>query len=60
MTQQLESAKMQAKSKKAALEQEDDLKKVYDGVYDKVVTQPANQLVPKLSQVAVQAGDFLE
>ncbi|MBZ6387795.1 MULTISPECIES: DUF3053 domain-containing protein [Pantoea] len=66
VTQQLESAKMQADSSKAALKQEEDLKKVYDTVYDKVVTQPASQLVPllpklqALSQGAAQAGDFLQ
>lgn len=65
-TQQLESAKMQADSSKAALKQEDDLKTVYNNIYDKVVTQPAGQLVPllpqlqALSQGAAQAGDFLQ
>ncbi|MDL4913313.1 MAG: DUF3053 domain-containing protein [Enterobacterales bacterium endosymbiont of Blomia tropicalis] len=66
VTQQIESAKMQADSSKAALKQPDDLKKVYDSVYDKVVTQPANLLIPllpklqALSQGAVQTGDFLQ
>ena len=66
VTQQIESAKMQADSSKAALKQPDDLKKVYDTAYNKVVTVPANQLIPllpklqALSQGAVQAGDFLQ
>ena len=60
VTQQIESAKMQADSSKAALKQSDDLKKVYDTAYNKVVTVPANQLIPllpqlqALSQAAVQ------
>ncbi|WP_442799248.1 DUF3053 domain-containing protein [Pantoea vagans] len=66
VTQQIESAKMQADSSKAALKQPDDLKKVYDTAYNKVVTVPASQLIPllpklqALSQGAVQAGDFLQ
>ena len=66
VTQQIESAKMQADSSKAALKQEDELKKVYDTAYNKVVTVPANQLIPllpqlqALSQAAVQTGDFLQ
>ncbi|MDU4129235.1 MULTISPECIES: DUF3053 domain-containing protein [Pantoea] len=66
VTQQIESAKMQADSSKAALKQSDDLKKVYDTAYNKVVTVPANQLIPllpqlqALSQAAVQTGDFLQ
>jgi hypothetical protein len=66
VTQQIESAKMQADSSKASLKQSDDLKKVYDSAYDKVVTQPANVLIPllpklqALSQGAVQTGDFLQ
>ncbi|MDQ1212848.1 DUF3053 domain-containing protein [Pantoea anthophila] len=66
VTQQIESAKMQADSSKATLKQQDDLKKVYDSAYNKVVTVPANQLIPllpqlqALSQGAVQAGDFLQ
>ena len=66
VTQQIESAKMQADSSKAALKQSDDLKKVYDTAYNKVVTVPANQLIPllpqlqALSQAAVQTGDYLQ
>ncbi|MCU7367346.1 DUF3053 domain-containing protein [Pantoea stewartii] len=65
-TQQLESAKMQADKSKAGLKQSDDLKKVFDTAYDKVVTQPADQLIPllpklqALSQDAVKTGEFLQ
>ncbi|QIE97879.1 DUF3053 domain-containing protein [Pantoea stewartii] len=65
-TQQLESAKMQADKSKAGLNQSDDLKKVFDTAYDKVVTQPAAQLIPllpklqALSQDAVKTGEFLQ
>ncbi|WP_324029381.1 DUF3053 family protein [Pantoea sp. JZ2] len=65
-TQQLESAKMQADKSKAGLKQSDDLKKVFDTAYDKVVTQPAAQLIPllpklqTLSQDAVKTGEFLQ
>ncbi|MEN4770235.1 DUF3053 domain-containing protein [Duffyella gerundensis] len=66
LTQQIQSAKMQADSSKAALKQPDDLKTVYNNVYNNVVTQPANALIPllpslqDLSQQAVQTGDFLQ
>ncbi|MEB5838402.1 DUF3053 domain-containing protein [Pantoea dispersa] len=66
LTQQIQSAKMQADSSKATQKQPDDLKKVYDSVYAKVVTQPASTLIPllpqlqALSQSAVQAGDYLQ
>ncbi|WP_394515252.1 DUF3053 domain-containing protein [Pantoea sp. SGAir0215] len=65
-TQQLESAKMQADKSKAGLKQSDDLKKVFDTAYEKVVTQPAAQLIPllpklqALSQDAVKTGEFLQ
>lgn len=65
-TQQLETAKMQADKSKSALKQNDDLKKVFDTAYDKVVTQPAGQLIPllpklqALSQDAVKTGEFLQ
>lgn len=64
--QQIQSAKTQADSSKAALKQPDDLKQVYDTVYNKVVTQPANSLTPllpalqSLSQDVLQAGDYLQ
>ncbi|MEW5290441.1 DUF3053 domain-containing protein [Erwinia papayae] len=66
LTQQIQAAKTQADSSKAALKQPEDLKTVYDNVYTKVVTQPANSLQPllpalqTLSQAAVQTGDFLQ
>lgn len=66
LTQQIQTAKSQADNSKAALKQPDDLKAVYDNVYNKVVTQPAESLLPllpalqTLSQNAVQTGDFLQ
>lgn len=66
LTQQIQSAKMQADSSKATLKQPDDLKKSYDAAYAKVVTQPAGTLIPllpklqALSQSAVQTGDYLQ
>ncbi|MDW8844974.1 DUF3053 domain-containing protein [Erwinia sp. MMLR14_017] len=66
LIQQIQAAKTQADSSKAALKQPEDLKTVYDNVYNKVVTQPANSLQPllpalqTLSQDAVQTGDFLQ
>jgi len=66
LTQQIQSAKMQADSSKATLKQPDDLKKVYDAAFTKVVTQPASTLIPllpqlqALSQAAVQTGDYLQ
>jgi len=66
LIQQIQTAKTQADSSKAALKQPEDLKTVYDNVYNKVVTQPANTLQPllpvlqTLSQDAVQTGDFLQ
>ncbi|MBP2195886.1 DUF3053 domain-containing protein [Pantoea cypripedii] len=66
LTQQIQAAKMQADSSHATLKQPDDLKKVYDSVFTKVVTQPASTLMPllpqlqALSQAAVQTGDYLQ
>jgi hypothetical protein len=66
LAQQIQNAKNQADSSKAALKQPDDLKAVYDRIYAKVVTQPAASLMPlmpalqSLSQDVVQAGDFLQ
>lgn len=66
LAQQIQTAKTQADSSKAGLKQPDELKAVYDNLYNKVVTQPASTLLPllpalqKLSQDAVQAGDFLQ
>ncbi len=66
LSQQIQSAKMQADSSKATLKQPDDLKKTYDAAFVKVVTQPAEALIPllpklqALSQAAVQTGDYLQ
>ncbi|VTR58467.1 Protein of uncharacterised function (DUF3053) [Serratia fonticola] len=49
-----------------ALKQPDDLKAVYNQVYDKIVTAPANALMPAIPTTAgfvqdlVQVGDFLQ
>ncbi|RRZ91569.1 DUF3053 domain-containing protein [Erwinia sp. 198] len=66
LAQQIQAAKTQADSSKAGLKQPAELKTVYDNLYSKVVTQPADTLLPllpalqKLSQDAVQTGDFLQ
>ncbi|CAH0245225.1 hypothetical protein WB66_20475 [bacteria symbiont BFo1 of Frankliniella occidentalis] len=66
LAQQIQAAKTQADSSKGALKQPEELKTVYDNVYNKVVTQPAASLAPllpalqTLSQDAVQTGDFLQ
>ncbi|MGB8663532.1 MAG: DUF3053 domain-containing protein [Serratia inhibens] len=63
--QQIQSAKSQADTSRAALKQPDDLKAVYNQVYDKIVTGPANALMPVIPTTAsfvqdlVQVGDFL-
>ncbi|MFW0764761.1 DUF3053 domain-containing protein [Trabulsiella odontotermitis] len=65
LSQQLENAKMQADAAHAALKQPDDLKPVFDQVYTKVVTAPANALQPLIpaaqvfTQQLVQVGDFV-
>ncbi|ANI30604.1 hypothetical protein PL78_12305 [Yersinia entomophaga] len=66
LTQQIQTAKHQADSAHAALKQPDDLKAVYNQVYDKLVTQPSATLIPAIPTVAafvqdlVQVGDFLQ
>lgn len=66
LAQQIQTAKTQADSSKAGLKQPEELKTVYDSLYNKVVTQPADSLLPllpslqKLSQDVVQTGDFLQ
>ena len=66
LTQQIQSAKTQADSSKAALKQPSDLKTVYDNCLTTVVTQPAPLWhrfclrLQALSQDAVQTGDFLQ
>lgn len=63
--QQIQSAKSQADTARTALKQPDDLKTVYNQAYDKIVTGPANALMPVIPTTAsfvqdlVQVGDFL-
>ncbi|CAI1170490.1 Protein of uncharacterised function (DUF3053) [Serratia liquefaciens] len=63
--QQIQSAKSQADTARKALKQPDDLKAVYNQAYDKIVTGPANALMPVIPTTAsfvqdlVQVGDFL-
>lgn len=63
--QQIQSAKLQADTARTALKQPDDLKAVYNQAYDKIVTGPANALMPVIPTTAsfvqdlVQVGDFL-
>lgn len=64
--QQIQTAKAQADTAHAAMKHPDDLKVVYDKVYDNVVTVPANALMPVITPTAsfaqdlVQVGDFLQ
>lgn len=64
--QQIQNAKAQADGAKAALKQPDDLRAVYDKAYAKVVSDPANAVMPQipmaasLAQDLLQAGDFLQ
>jgi len=64
--QQIQSAKTQADTARATLKQPDDLKAVYNQAYDKIVTAPANALMPAIPTTAsfvqelVQVGDFLQ
>ena len=61
----LQNAKMQADAAHGALKQADDLKPVFDQVYAKVVTAPADALQPLIpaaqifTQQLVQVGDFV-
>ncbi|MGV7091269.1 DUF3053 domain-containing protein [Siccibacter turicensis] len=65
LSQQLQSAKMQADSSRSALKQNEELKPVYDKAWDKVVTAPANAMQPLIpaaqtfTQQLVQVGDFI-
>jgi hypothetical protein len=65
LSQQVDSAKMQADSSRSALKQSDDLRKVFDKAYQKIVTGPANaaqSLIPAaqtLTRQLVQVGDFV-
>ncbi|MCT4704805.1 DUF3053 domain-containing protein [Enterobacteriaceae bacterium H11S18] len=64
--QQVQNAKMQADGAHSALKQPDDLKSVYDQVFQKVVTTPANTMAPLIpaaqtfTQQLVQVGDFIQ
>lgn len=63
---QIQAAKSQADTARAALKQPDDLKAVYNQVYDKIVTVPSNVLIPAIPTTAdfvqelVQIGAFLQ
>lgn len=65
LSQQIEGAKMQADGARASLRQPDDLKKVFDKAYQKIVTMPANAMQPlipatqTLTQQLVQVGDYI-
>lgn len=65
LSQQLQNAKMQADAAHSALKQSDDLKPVFDQIFSKVVTSPANALQPLIpaaqifTQQLVQVGDFI-
>lgn len=64
--QQIQTAKAQADTAHATLKHPDVLKKVYDQLFGKVVTQPANAIMPLIPETAsfmqdlVQVGDFLK
>lgn len=66
LSQQVQSAKMQADSARATLNQNDELKPVYDKVYQKVVTNTAAAVEPlipaaqTLTAQLVQVGDFIQ
>ena len=63
--QQIQNAKMQADSALSTLKQPEELKVVYEKVYEKVVTNPANAIVPlipaaqNLTQQLMQVGDYI-
>ena len=65
LSQQLQNAKMQADASRSALKQGDDLKPVFDKVYEKVVTKPSDAMQPLITkkqiftQQLVQNGDYL-
>jgi len=64
--QQVQNAKMQADSARSTLKQADDLKPVYEQVYQKVVTAPAAAMAPLIPAAQtftaqlVQVGDFIQ
>lgn len=65
LSQQLQNAKMQADAARSALKQGEDLKPVFDKVYEKVVTKPSDAMQPLIpaaqtfTQQLVQVGDFI-
>ncbi|CNH59491.1 DUF3053 domain-containing protein [Yersinia pekkanenii] len=66
LVQQIRTAKAQADSAVAALKQPDDLKVVFNKVFDNIVTQPTNVLIPAVPVISAfvqdlaQVGDFLQ
>ncbi|MEY4474656.1 MAG: hypothetical protein RL248_423 [Pseudomonadota bacterium] len=66
LVQQLHTAKAQATNAVAALKQPDDLKAVFNKIFDNIVTQPTNVLIPMVPKIAAfvqdlaQVGDFLQ
>lgn len=66
LVQQIRTAKTQADNAVAALKQPDDLKVVFNKVFENVVTQPTNVLIPAVPVVSsfvqdlAQVGDFLQ
>lgn len=66
VSQQIQNARNLADSSKTSLKLPEDLQKVYNDAYAKVVTQPADQLQPllpqlqSLTQTVMDIGDFLQ
>ena len=60
LVQQIRTAKTQADSAVAALKQPDDLKVVFNKVFDNVVTQPTNVLIPAVPVVSAFVQDLAQ
>ncbi|MGL4861465.1 MAG: DUF3053 family protein [Enterobacteriaceae bacterium] len=66
LAQQLQSDKVRTESEIAGLKQSEALKTVYTQVYQKIVSQPRNQLLPQMQQMntlaqnIIQVGEFLK
>ena len=66
VTQQVQNARNLADSSRTSMKLPADLQKVYDAAYAKVVTQPAENVLPllpqlqTLAQTVVNTGDFLQ
>lgn len=66
VTQQVQNARNLADSSKSSLKLPADLQKTYEAAYAKVVTQPANSVLPLLPQLqalsrsVIDTGDFLQ